>query len=131
MNLKALPKNTVLKNLQIWHSLVTSLSTWLSTVNYQLHCLLPLLVKLSCSTDSHQNNFIRSCICMNSTERENSLTSFTTQLVLCELFPDFQWTSLKEIAKQITGTYKSLPRWTRKLWNNNKFELLRFLMCLK
>ena len=100
--------------------LLTSLSTWPSTVNCQLLCLLPLLVKLSCSTHSYQNKFIRSCICTNSIERENSITAFTTQLVLCKLVPDFQWTSFIKIAKQITRTYKSLHSWTRKFWNNNK-----------
>ena len=135
MNLKALPKNTVLKNLQSWHSLVTSLSTWLSTVNCQLHCLLPLLVKLSCSTPIYQSNFIRSCICISLIERENSMAAFITQLVLYEPFPEFQWTSFMEIAKQITGTYKFLHSWTRNFWNNRyiwmKFELLGFLMYLK
>ena len=128
IKLKALPKNTLLKNSQSWYSLVTSLSTWLSSFNCQLHCLLPLLSKLSCSTHGYQNNFNRPCICINLIERENFMTAFTTQLVLCELFPDFQWTSFIEIAKQIIGTYKFLHRWTKNFWNNNKFGLLRFLM---
>ena len=95
-------KHFLKKNLQSWHSLVTSLLTSLSTVNCQLHCLLPCLVKLSCSTPSYQNNFIRSCICISVIERENTMAAFTTQLMLCELFPEFQSTSFMEIAKQIT-----------------------------
>ena len=120
---ESFPKNTLLKNSQSWYLLVTSLSTWLSAFNCQFHCLLLLLVKLSCSTHSYWNNFIRSCICINLIERENFMTAFTTQLVLCKLFPDFQWTSFMEIAKQIIGTYKFLHRWTKNFWNNNKFEL--------
>ena len=46
-----------------------------------------------------------SCIGISLAERENSMTAFTTQLVLCALFPEFQWTVFIEIAKKITGTY--------------------------
>ena len=75
-------------------------------VNCQLHCLLPLLVKPSCSTPSYQKKFIRSCICISLIERENTMAALTIQLELYELFPEFQWSSFMEIAKQITGTYK-------------------------
>ena len=122
-------KHFLKKNLQSWHSLVTSRSTSLSAVNCQLHCWLPLLVKLSCSTPSYQNNFIRLCICISLIERENSMAAFIIQKVLYELFPEFQWISFMEITKQVTGT------WTKNFWNNRymwmKFELLGFLMHLK
>ena len=90
------------------------------TINCQLHCLLLLLAKLSCSTHSYQNNFIRSCICINLIRRENSMTAFTTQLVLCEF-------------SQISSEHRlwKLHSWTRNIWNNSKFELLRFFMYLK
>ena len=105
----------------------------LSAINCQLHCLLPLLVKLSCSTPSYQNNFIRSCICVSFIELENFMTVFIAQLVLYELFPEFQWTSLMEIAKQITGTYKFLSSWARNFWNNRYIwnSSYGFLMYLK
>ena len=91
------------------------------TINCQLHCLLLLLAKLSCSTHSYQNNFIRSCICINLIERENSMTAFTTQLVLCEF---------SQISSEPRLLWK-LHSWTRNFWNNSKFELLRFFMYLK
>ena len=59
-----------------------------------------------------------SCICISLIERENSMTAFTTQLVHCKLFQEFQWTSFMEIVKQITGTYNFLHSWTRNYWNN-------------
>ena len=55
---------------------------------------------------------------------------FTTQLVLCKPFPEFQWTSFMVPHEHRLLRHTIFCSWTWNYWNNRyiwmKFELLRF-----